>query len=74
MRDPLVDHLQRLPAEALRTKQEGRAGGDLAESLDRDFVSHHRNHIEQMQRYLKSRGHHDVAHGAPPSPAGGRDG
>ena len=73
-RRQLVDHLQRLPAEAFRTKQEGRADGDLAEFLDRDFVSHDRSHIEQMQRYLKSRGYHDVAYGAPPSPAGGRGG
>jgi uncharacterized damage-inducible protein DinB len=71
-RRQLVDHLQRLPAEAFRTK--GQTDRDLAELLDKDFVSHDRSHIEQMQRYLKSRGYHDVAHGTPPFPAGGREG
>jgi hypothetical protein len=60
-RRELVDHLQRLPAEGFRTKQEGGADFDLAEFLDRDFVAHDRSHIEQMQRYLKTRGHFDVA-------------
>ncbi len=54
-RRQLVDHLRRLPAEAFQTKPAGRA--DLAELLDRDFVSHDRDHIEQMQRYLKGRGY-----------------
>ena len=71
-RRQLVDHLQRLPAEAFRTK--GRTDRDLTELLDKDFVSHDRSHIEQMQRYLKSRGYHDVAYGTPPFPAGGREG
>ncbi len=59
-RRQLVDHLQRLPAGAFRTKQEGRADADLTEFLDRNFVSHDGTHIEQMLRYLKSRGYHDI--------------
>jgi hypothetical protein len=59
-RRQLVDHLQRLLAEAFLTKPEGRADDDLADLLDRDFVSHDRIHIEQMQRYLKNHGYHDV--------------
>jgi uncharacterized damage-inducible protein DinB len=71
-RRQLVEHLQRLPVEAFRTK--GRIDGNLAELLDKDFVSHDRSHIEQMQRYLKSRGYHDVAYGAPPPSTRGRGG
>jgi hypothetical protein len=68
----LVDHLKRLPPDAFITKQEGLPDGDLAGLLDRDFVSQDRGHIEQMQRYLQSRGYHDVANGTTPSPAGGK--
>ena len=53
-RKKLVDHLQRLPAEALRTKQQGPSGIDLAELLEKDFVSHDRIHIKQMEEYLKN--------------------
>jgi uncharacterized damage-inducible protein DinB len=73
-RRQLVDHLRRLPVEAFRATREGPCDGDLAELLYRDFVTHDRSHIEQIQRYLKSRGYHDVAYGAQPSPAAGRDG
>lgn len=58
-RTQLVVHLQGLPTEAFRAKQEGRSGIDLVELLEKDFVSHDRSHIEQMQRYLKRRGHHE---------------
>jgi uncharacterized damage-inducible protein DinB len=70
-RRQLVDHLQRLPAEAFRKKQEGRADFDLAELIEGDFVSHDRGHVEQMQRYLKSRGYPDITYGAPLPPLGG---
>jgi uncharacterized damage-inducible protein DinB len=60
-RRQLVDHLQRLPAEAFRTKPEGRADADMAELLYRDFVSHDKGHVERMQRYLKSCGYHGAS-------------
>ncbi len=73
-RRQLVDQLRRLPAEAFRTKDEGLAGRDLAEVLDRDFVSHDRSHLEQMQKYLKCHGYHDFDCGAQPSNGGEKDG
>jgi DinB superfamily len=60
-RRQLVDHLRRLPAEAFRVKQQGPPESDLAELLDKDFVSHDRIHIKQMQKYLKNRGYLRVA-------------
>jgi uncharacterized damage-inducible protein DinB len=57
----LVDHLQSLPAEAFWTKLDGGADVDLAELVDRDFVSHDRSHMEQMRKYLESRGHPGIA-------------
>jgi hypothetical protein len=70
-RRQLVDHLRGLPAETFHTKPEGRA--DIAELLDKDFVSHDRSHVERMKIYLKSRGYHDLTGGASPSPAGESD-
>jgi len=55
-RRQLVEHLRRLPADAFGAKQEGLPENDLAGVLEKDFVSHDRMHIEQMQEYLKSRG------------------
>lgn len=60
-RRQLVDHLRRLPAEAFRTKEQGPPESDLAELLDKDFVSHDRIHVKQMQEYLKNRGYLSVA-------------
>jgi len=60
-RRQLVDHLRRLRAEAFRTKQQGPPESNLAELLDKDFVSHERVHVKQMQQYLKSRGYLGVA-------------
>jgi hypothetical protein len=65
-RRQLVDHLQGLPAEAFRTKPEGRADADMAELLYRDFVSHDRSHVERMKSYLKNRGYHDITSGTSP--------
>jgi len=64
-RRQLVEHLQGLPAEAFHRKPEGRT--DIAEILDRDFVSHDRSHVERMQSYPESRGYNDLTGGAPPS-------
>jgi hypothetical protein len=60
-RQQLVDHLQRLPIEAFRTKPDGRIDQDLTGLLDTDFVSHDKVHIRQMQKYLKSRGYNEVS-------------
>ena len=64
-RRQLVDHLRQLPDESFHTKPEGRAAADMAELLDRDFVSHDRSHVERMQRYLMSCGYNDLIGGAP---------
>jgi hypothetical protein len=57
-RRQLVDHLKRLPSAAFSVKHQRQTENNLAELLDKDFVSHDRIHIEQVQRYLKSRGYH----------------
>jgi uncharacterized damage-inducible protein DinB len=59
-RRQLVDHLQRLPATAFQTKPAGRVDDDFTELLDRDFASHDRSHIEQIRKFLKSHGYHDL--------------
>jgi hypothetical protein len=50
----LVEHLQRLRPEAFQTKRQGRVDGDLAEFLERNFVSHDKHHIDQVREYLAS--------------------
>ena len=54
-REKLLDHLRRLPAEAFQVRGSGEAGTDLAEFLERNFVSHDRHHMEQVRRYLAER-------------------
>jgi hypothetical protein len=51
----LVEHLQRLSPEAFQTKRQGRVDGDLAEFLERNFVSHDKHHIDQVREYLASK-------------------
>jgi hypothetical protein len=53
----LVEHLNRLPSEAFQIKQQGgRIDSDLAEFLERNFVSHDKHHIEQIRAYLAVQG------------------
>jgi hypothetical protein len=54
-RKQLVEHLQRLSPEAFQTKRQGRVDGDLAEFLERNFVSHDKHHIDQVREYLASK-------------------
>jgi hypothetical protein len=60
-RRQLVNHLRRLPAEAFRTKRQGLPESDLAELLDKDFVSHDRIHVKRIQEYLKDGGYLSVS-------------
>ncbi len=54
-RRQLLEHLKRLPSEAFQTRQQGgRIDSDLAEFLERNFVSHDKHHIEQIRAYLAS--------------------
>ncbi len=54
-RRQLVEHLKRLPSEAFQTKQQGgRIDSDLAEFLERNFVSHDKHHTQQIGAYLAS--------------------
>ena len=53
----LVEHLKGLPGEAFQAKQQGgRIDSNLAEFLDRNFISHDKHHIEQIRDYLARRG------------------
>jgi hypothetical protein len=51
----LIEHLGKLSAETFQTKQQGRIDTDLAEFLERNFVSHDKSHLSQMRAYLASR-------------------
>ncbi len=50
----LIEHLGKLSAEVFQTKQQGRIDSDLAEFLERNFVSHDKSHVGQMRAYLAS--------------------